>query len=65
MQGLEATIKLALVAQLAEILPDVFDRDGEGSLEEVVRDLWAAVGEALPFPVGRLKQHLFFRHLHL
>ena len=63
MQGLEATVKLTLVAELAEILPHIFDGDVEGSLEEVVGNLRAAIGEPFSFPVGRVKQHLFFCHL--
>jgi hypothetical protein len=65
MQGLKAAVELALVAELAEILPDIFDRDVEGSLEEVIGNLRAAVGEALAFPLGRVEEYLFLRHLDL
>src|SRR5439155_11981635 len=65
MEGLEATVKLALVAELAEILPDVFDGDVESPLEEVVGNLWAAVRKAFALPVGCIEHHLFLRHLYL
>ena len=65
MEGLEASVKLAFVAELAEILPDIFDGDVEGSLEEVVGNLRAAVGEPFSLPIGRIEQHLFLRHLYL
>src|SRR5207245_8191196 len=65
MEGLEATVKLAFVAELAEILPDIFDGDVEGSLEEVVGNLRTAVRKAFALPIGGIEHHLFLRHLYL
>jgi hypothetical protein len=65
MQGLPVAFELVVVALAAEIVPDVFDGDVEGALEEAVVDLGTAVGEALALPVGGVEHDLLLRLLDL
>ncbi len=64
-EGLPITLELVVIALAAEVVPDVFDGDVQGALEEIVGELGTAVGEAVALPVGGIEHNLILRLLDL
>ncbi len=64
-QCLPAAFELVDVAVAAQVVPDVFDGNVERALEQAIRHLRTAVGEALALPFRGVEQDLFLRLLDL
>ena len=65
MQRLPVTFELIVVALLTQIVPHIFDRYVQGTLEQIIRHLGAPVRKAVSLPVRGVEHHLFLGHLYL